>query len=62
MAARDDEDYPELIRKIETESEFEKLGQKDPHKCYTQRGKELRILNTMSGDLVYVDYILVPPV
>ena len=33
MAARtqDDEDYPELIRKIETESDFGKLGQEDPH-------------------------------
>ena len=38
MAARatDDEDYKKLIRKIESGTNFEKLPQEDPHRCYAE--------------------------
>ena len=35
--AMKDEDYQELIRKIETGTNFEKLPKEDPHKCYAEK-------------------------
>ena len=60
--AKEDEDYWDVIRNIEEGLNFKKLLDEDPHKCYTQRWEELRVLNTIREDFVHVDNLLVPPV
>ena len=60
--AAEDEDYQELIRKVESGTNFEKLPKEDPHRCYAEKWNDLRILNTTGGDLVHADNLMVPPV
>ena len=60
--AQEDTDYVELIRKITTGTNFDKLPAEHAHKCYAEKWKDLRIVSTVGGDLVYLDNLLVPPV
>ena len=63
MAARaiEDEDYQELVKKIERGVEFDKLGKEDPHRKYAEKWSNPRILKTTGGNFVYMDNLLVPP-
>ena len=47
MAARavEDKDYQELIRKIETGVNFDKLEKDNPHRAYAEKWSNMRILN-----------------
>ena len=59
--ATEDEDYQELIKKIERGVDFDKLGKEDPHRKYAEKWSNLRILKTTGGNLVNMDNLLVPP-
>ena len=45
--AKENKDYKEMIRNIETGVNFNQLPEDCPHKCYAVRWEELIILNTI---------------